>query len=148
MGSNLCCLRHSGSDQKSKGSSSGDQNGTPASQKQLNPQENLTLEQCLMASPGLKRVYPSSPDVQPGFSTPRISFSSDRTGKIDEHTEFFTPRISFSGERVRKNNEDEDSSSSINGGSPIRKSKKKVSFKLPEVADIIIFYSPGESFEE
>ncbi|KAL0398840.1 UNVERIFIED_CONTAM: hypothetical protein Sradi_2227300 [Sesamum radiatum] len=100
-----------------------------------------TLEDCLMMnSPALepqcivgsgenihqvlkqtgKRVYPSSPDVDGRmFYTPRMSFSCGKVEKMDE--------VCMSSKQVMK---------------------KKVRFKLPEEADIIIFYSPRETFDD
>ncbi|KAK1378302.1 hypothetical protein POM88_025046 [Heracleum sosnowskyi] len=116
--------------------------------RKLGATETWTLERCLMNSPevnisectnnfggdnGLKvvkryqKIDLSSPDLRTDFFTPRLSFSSDKLGllrKIDEEDEGFC------------------------GGSLGGKVKKRVSFKLPEEADIIIFYSPREKFEE
>lgn len=74
----------------------------------------------------------------------KMDFSSP-----DLHTDFFTPRLSFSSDKLgllRKINEEDDEGSCV--GSIGGKVKKRVSFKLPEEADIIIFYSPREKFEE
>lgn len=120
----------------------------------IRPATKSTLGECLMmASPQVniggapspsgdqlqvtqmlyQKFQPSSPDVQTDFFTPRISFSSDKLGllgKIDE--------------------EDDEGScgGSISPRTHSGKMKKRVSFKLPEAADIIIFYSPKETFEE
>ncbi|KAI3680460.1 hypothetical protein L6452_35231 [Arctium lappa] len=73
--------------------------------------------------------------------------------------EFYTPRISFSSENRSRTlekvdeNEDEEEDEGLrftpilkrNGS---QKLKKKVSFRFPQEADIFIFYSPKENFED
>ncbi|KAL3519387.1 hypothetical protein ACH5RR_017536 [Cinchona calisaya] len=119
--------------------------------------ECSTLEDCLLASPNLnahprivggeiqifkhlpKRVYPSSssPDTNQEFFTPRRSFSgADRLGRIDEDYEEY-------GDLVH-----ELSSVSSVSRSGSGKVKKKVSFKVPEEADIYIYYTPKDESEE
>lgn len=168
MGQNVCCMRQPpSSENEPKEASPYDSNfSTPASSISsmktdkekmhlIRPATNSTLGECLMmASPPqvniggapspsgdqrqvmqmlYQKFQPSSPDVQTDFLTPRISFSSDKLGllgKIDEE-------------------EDEGScGGSVSPRTPSGKMKKRVSFKLPEAADIIIFYSPKETLEE
>lgn len=75
-----------------------------------------------------KKIDMTSPDLNTDFFTPSLSFSSNKLGLLQ--------------------NIDEGEDVGSCGGSRGRKVNKKVSFKLPEEADIIIFYSPREKFEE
>ncbi|KAL8156875.1 hypothetical protein AgCh_001831 [Apium graveolens] len=74
---------------------------------------------------GYQKIHPASPDVNAGFYTPRISFSSDKIGLLG---------------RVDEENED--------GSSTSGRGKKRVSFKLPDEADIIVFYPSDDTFED
>uniref|UniRef100_A0A5B7BRG3 Uncharacterized protein n=1 Tax=Davidia involucrata TaxID=16924 RepID=A0A5B7BRG3_DAVIN len=158
MGANFCCLRQSSSEQHPKTvgpSSPSSSESLKKEERQFHTPENRftvvgnlsTLEECLTASPGSnspcinatefhvfkqlpRRGHISSPRVQTKFFTPRNSFSSDRVlEKIDEGDE-------------------EDMSVSSMSRTQSGRLKKRVSFKLPEEADIFIFYSPKETFEE
>ncbi|KAK1381908.1 hypothetical protein POM88_019643 [Heracleum sosnowskyi] len=168
MGQYFCCMKQPSSQDESKRVNPYDSNCStpvfPISKMKIKQEqihltspaarkvavtEPLTLEQCLMDSPNLnisrctnkfggndqpnvvekyQKINLSSPDLRNDFFTPRLSFSSDKFGllrKIDE-------------------DDDEGSCGNLVGG----KVKKRVSFKLPEEADIIVFYSPKEMFEE
>lgn len=84
-------------------------------------------DQVQVVHKGYQKIPPTSPDVTAGFYTPRISFSSDKIGLLG---------------RVEKS-EDGSSGSSISG-----RAKKRVSFKLPDESDIIVFYPAEETFED
>lgn len=168
MGQNLCCMRQPSPDDHPKEASAFDSNfSTPVSsisnrhlifpdEKKLGQREFSTFGECLMDSPKMnipqcsanihtsggdqlqvdqklyQKIHPASPDVHMDFFTPRISFSSDKLGvlgKVDE--------------------EDEEGlcGGSISSRSQSGKLKKRVRFKLPEAADIIIFYPPKETLE-
>ncbi|KAA8520174.1 hypothetical protein F0562_014430 [Nyssa sinensis] len=166
MGAKFCCLRQSSSEPQPKQlAGSPDQDVADPSfskpkcleKREFQSPDNsvtmvgsLSLEECLLASPaGLnspscisttgelpifkhfsqKMVHSSSPKVHKNFFSPRNSFSSDRLGKIDEENE-------------------EDSLISATSTRRRGKLKKRVTFNLPEEADIIIFYSPKQTFEE
>lgn len=152
MGSNLCCLSQKDSEihqPKSKNNTS-----TLLHQKK-------SLHQCFLDSPNYinnpktttKRIYVSSPCHEvnnSNFYTPRISFSSPEA-MINKDL-FGTPRISFS-ERVRKIEEiniigEEIEDEGLMNRTQSEKLKKKVTFKLPQEDDIIIFCSPRKSFDE
>lgn len=147
MGQKLCCFRPSTTENQPQ--------NTPRNPKETNSLSDdrflevetiMTLEDCLISSPALNpqcnirageipvlkqpnKVYPSSPDFSnTHFYTPRMSFSSGKLEKIDEFGE---------------EDEEEVSIISRSGQGTL---KKKVTFKLPEEADMIIFYSPTETF--
>ena len=89
-------------------------------------------DQVQVVHKGYQKIPPTSPDVTAGFYTPRISFSSDKIGLLG---------------RVEKS-EDGSSGSSISGRSENGRAKKRVSFKLPDESDIIVFYPAEETFED
>lgn len=163
MGQNLCCMKHtsSGNDQHKKASTNGLNLSTKRNLDRKNKQvhcscENkaklLTLEDYLVDSlevnrysqcstdvgdhqlqivqKGYQKIHPASPDVTTGFYTPRISFSSDKIGLLG---------------RVDEENED---GSSTSGRSENGRGKKRVSFKLPDETDIIVFYPSEETLED
>ncbi|CAA2992165.1 Hypothetical predicted protein [Olea europaea subsp. europaea] len=77
------------------------------------------------------KVYLSSPDhVHTGSFTPRVSFSMGKQ-KLD---------------KIDESKEEEEDLSMISQNGNLK--KKRVRFTLPEEADIIIFHSPKEIFEE
>lgn len=117
----------------------------------------MTLEDCLLASPSLNahpRVVGGEIQIFKHLPTNRVfpSSTSPDTGQ-----EFFTPRRSFSGADCKLGRIDEDygqdadqdssrvSSISRSGSGKV---KKKVRFRLPEEADIYIYYTPKGEFEE
>lgn len=156
MGSNLCCLNQKDSEIH--------QPNTKNNTSTLLHQEK-SLHQCFLDSPNYinnpktttKRIYVSSPCHEvnnSNFYTPRISFSSPEA--MMNKDLFGTPRISFS-ERVRKmeeiniigeEKEEEEEEERLMNRTQSGKLKKKVTFKLPQEDDIIIFCSPTKSFEE
>ncbi|CAL5410482.1 unnamed protein product [Camellia sinensis] len=85
-----------------------------------------------------KKVYLSSPDLRTEFFAPKTSFSSPMDGLNSRK-----PWKIGEGE-----NEFPASSGNRGQGDGKVKKTKKVSFKLPQEADIIIFYSPREIFDE
>ncbi|KAK4439411.1 hypothetical protein Salat_0276000 [Sesamum alatum] len=119
MGQRLCCLRPPSTH-------------TPPKNVSQTTSSVTTLEDCLMSSPALgsgeiqvfkptgKRVYPSSPDMDSSsmFYTPRMSFSSSSSSGKLEKIDELCMR---------------------------KQLKKKVRFKE---ADIMIFYSPSETFDD
>ncbi|KAA8515584.1 hypothetical protein F0562_018805 [Nyssa sinensis] len=146
MGATFCCLRQSRSKQQPKRVGSHedvDQSSSiidiakseilkkeekrfPSPENRITVVENLTLEQCLTASPGFNpppcitsgelhvkqlpkrgHVLSSSPRVHSNFCTPRSSFSSDKLWRIDE-------------------GDDEDSPFSSRNSTPNGKLKKRV----------------------
>lgn len=140
MGQNLCCLRPSTSEEIG---SCNKINGNA-------PSKMMTLRDCLVdSSSGLnnpecimggeiqimrqsnKQVYLSSPDhAHTGYFTPRVSFSMGKQ-KLD---------------KIDESKEEEEDLSMISQNGNLK--KKRVRFTLPEEADIIIFHSPKEIFEE
>lgn len=163
MGQNLCCMKHTSSenDHTKKASITGLNLSTKRNLDRKNKQvhcscENKvkfsTLEDCLVNSPamnrysqcstdvglhqlqivhkGYQKIHPASPDINTGFYTPRISFSSDKIGLLG---------------RIDEENED---GNSISGRSENERVKKRVSFKLPDEADIIVFYPSEDTFED
>lgn len=104
----------------------------------------LTLQDWLLTSPSLKAEqlrggelcvlkHGSSKRVHPSISTKaRVSFSTGRLLGLDQvdDKEDYVSASSRSISRTQSG-----------------KSPKRVSFKLPEEADIIIFYSPQNSLE-
>lgn len=152
MGQKMCCLRASAAaveDQprvinpSSKTRNLREDNRTRDSKKPESSKKMMTLEECLKNSPALpppvnhrphpkKRVYPStsppnSDNVR--FSTPRLSFSSSASSSLllpGKDVEAAQPCRSY-GRR--------------------EKSKKKVTFRLPEEDDIILFYSPKQALD-
>lgn len=155
MGSNLCCVSQKDSEIQ------------PPKSKNIStstfPHQEKSLHQCFLDSPNpkttTKRIYVSSPCHEvnnSNFYTPRISFSSPE--HMMNKDLFGTPRISFP-ERVRKieeiniideekEKEEEEEEEGLMYRTQSGKLKKKVSFKLPQEDDIIIFCSPRKSFEE
>lgn len=112
--------------------------------KKLAGTEPLTLEQCLLESPELN--ISQRPNKFGGKDQPNLVEKYQKINMFspDMQTDFFTPRLSFSSDKLgllQKIDEEDDEGS---GG----KVKKRVSFKLPDEADIIIFYSPEESFDK
>ncbi|KAK9268164.1 hypothetical protein L1049_010606 [Liquidambar formosana] len=114
-------------------------------EKKIVKGKKLTLEEWLVSSPGLKpadcilggepnalknyskKVYPSSNrdcNSRPRESLERL-VQTDEGDEGEEDSEFFSLSTNRNG-----------------------KVKKRVSFKLPEEADIFIFYSPEETHEE
>lgn len=114
--------------------------------------DQFTLEELLMASPSrsnsYKRVYPSSSRVA---QTASSSFSMEKSVHLDHKggrtaLSCKARDMSFSLEkRVRGDHEEErrPKVSSIISRSESGNSEKKVRFRLPEEADIVIFYSPA-----
>nr|GEW55990.1 hypothetical protein [Tanacetum cinerariifolium] len=151
MGSRLCCMRRS-----------------------QRPKEATCSTIVIIKSPA--RVYEEAKEVEQQVSRGRITLNDWLVqSPVDSHAmnpaklqvmsspeirsaEFYTPRISFSLENrcgnlemvdERDENEDEDlrcTPSLEENGS--RKLKKVVSFRFPQEADIFIFYSPKEKFED
>ncbi|GJT85004.1 hypothetical protein Tco_1066721 [Tanacetum coccineum] len=150
MGSRLCCMRRS-----------------------PRPKEATCSTIVIIQSPD--RVYEEAKEVEQGSITLNDWLVRSPENNLDYHAmnpaklqvmsspevrsaEFYTPRISFSLENrcgnlemvdERDENEDEDSiftpTLKRNGS---QKLKKKVSFRFPQEADIFIFYSPKEKFED
>nr|GMD23611.1 Phospholipase C [Ipomoea batatas] len=129
-----------------------------------NKAKYTTLNEYFLASPALNHAppsgkvfaYKSSPEAS-AFHTPRVSLSSP-----DKHAVtaggFFSPRLSFStAERLMKI---EETDGEKKEASPSRSAmmsrsrssswrfKKKVTFKLPENADVVVFCTPHDSFED
>jgi hypothetical protein len=104
--------------------------------------EIITLEQLLMASPtssfSYNRVHPSSSRV---LHTASQSFSMDKS--VNHTALSCKARDSFSMEKGVRAEEEPTVSSIISRSESGNYSKKKVRFRLPEEADIIIFYSPA-----
>ncbi|KAL4313310.1 hypothetical protein GQ457_01G006650 [Hibiscus cannabinus] len=116
--------------------------------KELTP----TLEDWLVASPGLQKINGTSSGgeyhVFKHYSSKRVfpSFIRENTNTNSSSSSSSKARGSFSNERLLKGEEEEDAgnediievslSMSRSG-----KSKKRVSFRLPEEADIFIFHS-------
>lgn len=103
--------------------------------------EIITLEQLFMASPSrsfsYKRVHPSSSGVR----TASQSFSMDKS--VNHTALSCKARDSLSLEKRVRAEEEPVVSSIISRSESGNYSKKKVRFRLPEEADIIIFYSPA-----
>lgn len=102
---------------------------------------NLTLEDWLLASPGPARMKPDCLNggelyVFKHFST-KVHLSSSRAPQAV----LFTPTDSFFVDLSSG-----DASCSSFSRSQSGKLKKKVSFRLPEEADIVVFYSPAGTF--
>lgn len=112
---------------------------------------NSTLEEFLLASP---YVPPQSHTLQSDFALKQLflkvhpsSSSSEDYGSAD----FFTPRISFSSDKVgllgkqrQPHNNQEDDQEMYQGTTQIsdeKLKKKRVSFRLPQEADIFVFHS-------
>lgn len=165
MGQNLCCMKHTsqGNDHNKKASTTVSSLSTRRNLDRKNKQvhcsfenkvKHSTLEDYLVDSPevnvysqcstevgnhhqlqvvhkGYQKIYPASPDVTPGFYTPRVSFSSDKIGLLG---------------KVDEENEDGSNGSSIR--SQNGRVKKRVSFKLPDEADIIVYYPSEDTFED
>ena len=120
---------------------------------------SITLKDWLVRSPnnnlGYHAMNPTKLEVVNAGSPPHQVMSSPEV----RSAEFYTPRISFSLENrcgnlamvdERDENEDEDliltPTLKRNGSRKLK--KKKVSFRFPKEADIFIFYSPEEKFED
>lgn len=158
MGQNLCCMKHTsfGNGHNKKAGTNGSNSSTRRNLDRKNKQvhssfENKvklsTLEDYLVNSAevnvpsqcstevvhkGYQKIHPASPDVSTsGFYTPRVSFSSDKIGLLGKFDE---------------ENEDGSSGSSIR--SENGRVKKRVSFKLPDEADIIVYYPSEDAFED
>ncbi|KAK1403131.1 hypothetical protein POM88_002736 [Heracleum sosnowskyi] len=156
MGQNLCCMKRTspGDDHNKKARVTGLNVSTKINLDRKNKQVHCsfeskvkfsTLEDYLVDSPemnrcsqcitdigdhqlqivheGYQKIHPASPDVTTGFYTPRISFSE---------------KMSLLG-RVTEENEE----GSISG-----RVKKRVSFRLPDETDIIVFYPSEDTFED
>lgn len=171
MGQNVCCMKQTDIHDEPKRvipCNYSNCNSTPASstskmiarqqQKRLassptttnlGATEPWTLERCLMNSPDVNISQCTN-----NFGCDDLLKFDKRYQKIDLsspdlHTDFFTPRLSFSSDKLgllRKIDEEDDEG--FCGGSIGGKVNKRVSFKLPQEADIIIFYSPREKFQE
>ena len=106
--------------------------------------EIITLEQLLMASPTRSfsynrvHVHPSSSRV---LHTASQSFSTDKS--VNRTALSCKARDSFSLEKRLLAEEESTVSSIISRSEGGNYSKKKVRFRLPEEADIIVFYSPA-----
>ncbi|OMP04332.1 hypothetical protein COLO4_09739 [Corchorus olitorius] len=171
MGISLSCFRQPSPQKHDRSSCSGmsaclwgketkkrqlEQKEMPQLQQQLKKAKEVTLEEWLIASPGLqlqkhnnnsgsgeyhvfkhssKRVFPSFIGENHGNSSkiscsnPRGSFSKESLLKFEDDVEREEVEISLSRSQSAK-------------------SKKKVSFRLPEEADIFIFHSSSSSSEE
>lgn len=121
---------------------------SPATRK-IGATEPWTLERCLMNSPEVNSS--ECTDNFGGNDRPKVvkRYHKIEFSSPDLHTDFFTPRLSFSSDKLGllpKVDEAKDEGSCV--GCMVGKVKKRVSFKLPVEADIIIFYSPREKFEE
>ncbi|GFZ03298.1 hypothetical protein Acr_15g0019060 [Actinidia rufa] len=148
MGSNLCCFRPSSPKQRPREiihSATGF--NKPKKENNTEREGSLTLVDFL-ASPRRKSpqcVIKPLPMKTINLSSPEL------------HTEFFTPTNNFclpgDSEKLWKVNEEgadevEFSGSSASGIGQSGKLKKRVSFKMTEEADIIVFYSPVGILEE
>ncbi|KAL3742246.1 hypothetical protein ACJRO7_017690 [Eucalyptus globulus] len=130
----------------------------PPDQKITTMVKSLTLREWILSSPGkepecisghepfvfsptFRRVFPSPPEVDETSISmtampckARDSFSLERPLKI-------------SGEDDREEEREEGAVSSVSiCRTESGRTKKKVSFRLPEEADIIIFYSPRDEY--
>ncbi|XP_019171779.1 PREDICTED: uncharacterized protein LOC109167239 [Ipomoea nil] len=168
MGANLCCFSRSRRSEPAAGEVKSTRcyriiphRDTEACDDKV-AVEYKTLNEYFLASPAVNHAppsgkvfaYKSSPEAS-AFHTPRVSLSSP-----DQHAGaagFFSPRLSFStAERLGKieeTNEKKELSPSRSAmmsrsRSSSGKFKKKVTFKLPENADVVVFCTPHESFED
>ncbi|KAI5672923.1 hypothetical protein M9H77_13287 [Catharanthus roseus] len=137
MGAVFCCMKQKQQQQQPR---------TEKDQRQPHDDDHLlkmmTLEDCLLASPSLnspprnhqifkqlpRKICPSFPpeeEESQDFSTPRLSFSSSKRHDID---------VNLSSKSIRK--------------SGSGKSGKKVRFRMPDEADIYLYYTPKTTFEE
>lgn len=114
-------------------------------------EHSTTLRECLLASPGPcqsingtaeihinirqlpKKMYPTSPELPADqFFTPKTSF--------------FSPEDGLSSGKLGRIDEEDNSVTSASRSSQSGKVSKRVSFN--EGADIIIFYTPEDTFTE
>ncbi|OMO83617.1 hypothetical protein CCACVL1_11322 [Corchorus capsularis] len=130
-----------------------EQKEMPQLQQQLKKAKEVTLEEWLIASPGLQKHNNSGSGEYHVFkhSSKRVfpSFIGENHGNSSKINSCSNPRGSFSKESLLKfedNVEREEVEISISR-SQSGKSKKKVSFRLPEEADIFIFHSSSSSEE-
>ncbi|OVA10062.1 Phospholipase C [Macleaya cordata] len=119
-------------------------------EKKISKVRKLTLEECLLASPGFNQEFINGGELHMFRQSSRVYPSTSRF-----HTTHYSPkpREIFSVVGLVKVDDNDDKRNSVSSSlcsSPRRsqseKVKKNVSFKLPEEADIIIFYSPKQEF--
>nr|GLL23941.1 uncharacterized protein LOC109167239 [Ipomoea trifida] len=166
MGANFCCFSRSRRSERAAGEVASTRCYRIIPHRETSACDNkakyTTLNEYFLASPALNHAppsgkvfaYKSSPEAS-AFHTPRVSLSSP-----DHHAVaggFFSPRLSFStAERLVKIEESEEkkevspsrSAMMSRSRSSSGRFKKKVTFKLPENADVVVFCTPHESFED
>ncbi|PWA60043.1 hypothetical protein CTI12_AA385910 [Artemisia annua] len=168
MGSRLCCMRRSQRSKEATCSTIVIIKSPAKTRKRVYEEAkeveqgvergSITLNDWLLQSPnnnlGYHAMNPTKLQVVNAGSPPHQVMSSPEV----RSAEFYTPRISFSLENrcgnlemVDERDENEDEALIFtptlkeNGS---QKLKKKVSFRFPKEADIFIFYSPEEKFED
>lgn len=104
----------------------------------------LTLEDWLLASPGPKGL---NPDYLNGGELHVFKHLSRRVHHHHHHHHRSGPFTTGDNNLCLEQGSGEDVSGSSFRRSHNGKLKKKVSFKLPEEGDIVLFYSAAESFE-
>lgn len=105
-----------------------------------------TLEDCLLASPNPAYMISNGSG---DFQVFKQLFQKLHPSSPEDHSaDFFTPRISFSAEKLgllgKLNEEEEEELCGAISRTQSGKLKKRVSFRLPEEADIFIFSSSPE----
>ncbi|XWS19333.1 hypothetical protein CRYUN_Cryun31cG0006200 [Craigia yunnanensis] len=110
-------------------------------EKRTTKVRKLTLEDWLLASPGPAGLQPDCLNGGELYVFKHFSRRVHPSSSREREAVLPTPRNSFSVDLSSR-----DASCSSFSRSQSGNLKKKVSFRLPQETDIVIFYSPGETF--
>ncbi|KAK1296188.1 hypothetical protein QJS10_CPB15g01513 [Acorus calamus] len=101
-----------------------------------------TLEDWIVSSPGFKHEWNKPVKVCPDDQDGLLSFSRYSFSSVDDYLHYVVARDSLSLERTVKVEEMQSSSTTttVSCLSKRQGGKKRVSFRLPEEADIHVFY--------
>lgn len=160
MGVSLCCMRPSQPDATAiiKSPTSKKRVFEAKKEEERVDSGSTTLKDWLVNSPNNNLVHHATNPTKRQNINARSPSPQVMSSPEVRSSEFYTPRISFSSDnrygkllKVDERDEDEDEESSstpILKGDEGQKLKKKVSFRFPQEADIFIFYSPKQNFED